>query len=101
MIVELKAKATRFGSALDEAAFFEWLQKLSCVSEFEGRGDTLYIRIGSSKVDEAGLRELLALFRRYRVDMKQLAVFDKPEFSHWLRDERAYWHKSVFGSSTD
>ena len=95
--IELKAKAIQYGSALDEAAFFDWLQKLPCVSGFEGRGDTLYIRIASSKVDKAALRELLALFTRYGVDMKQLAVFDKRKFSRWFRDERKYWHTSVFG----
>jgi hypothetical protein len=94
--IELRARAIQYGSALDEAAFFEWLHKLPCASEFEGRGDTLYIRIASSKVDKTALRELLALFTRYGVDMRQLAVFEKPQFSRWFRDEGKYWHKSVF-----
>jgi len=96
--VELKAKATWFFSQLDETAFFEWLKKLPCVSKFEGKGDTLSIRVFESKVDERALRELLALFQRYRIDMKQLGVFDKPDFASWFRNTKAYWHESVFGS---
>jgi hypothetical protein len=94
--IERKATGIRFASVQDEAAFFGWLQKLPCVSGVQGKGDTLHIRVVSSKVDETALRELLALFNRYSIDMKQLLVFDKEEFSHWLHDKQAYWYKSVF-----
>jgi hypothetical protein len=97
-LIELKAQGTVFFSQLDEAAFFAWLEKLPCVSGFAGRGDILFIQVHVSKVDEYGLRDLLALFWRYGVDMKQLAAFDKQEFAHWFHNRNAYWHKSVFGS---
>jgi hypothetical protein len=96
--VELKAQATRFYSKLDEGAFFQWLETLPCVWKFEGQGDTLYIRIIKRKVDEHALRELLALFQRYRIDMKQLGVFDRPEFAEWFHNKEAYWYESVFVS---
>jgi hypothetical protein len=67
-------------------------------TSFAGRGDVLFIQVHGSKVDEYALRELLALFWRYGVDMKQLAVFDKQEFAHWFHKRTAYWHKSVFGA---
>lgn len=95
--VELKAQATRFFSQLDESAFFEWLKKLPCLSTFEGRGDTLFIRVLNPKVDDYALRELLALFHRYGIDMKQLSVFDKREFAGWFHNREAYWYESVFG----
>jgi hypothetical protein len=96
--VELKAHATLFFSQLDEGALFEWLKKLPCVSKFEGKGDTLSIRILESRVDEYALRELLALFQRYRIDMRQLSVFDKRDFGGWFHNTEAYWYESVFGS---
>ena len=96
--IELKAQRTVFFSRLDESAFFYWLKKLPCVSRFEGKGDILFIRVVESKVDEYALRDLLALFWRYGIDMKQLAVFDKREFAHWFHKRTAYWYKSVFGS---
>lgn len=96
--IELKAERTFFFSQLDEDAFFHWLKKLPCVSSVEGKGDTLFIRVLESKVDESGFRELLALFWRYDVNMRQLTALDKREFAHWLHNKDAYWYRSVFGS---
>jgi hypothetical protein len=102
--IELKAQKTRFFSRLDEEAFFTWLEKLPCVSKVEGKGDTVFIRVLESKVEECALRELLALFRRYGVGMKQLAVFDKQEFARWFHNRDAYWYEIrvrvlIFGAS--
>ncbi|HTS78866.1 MAG TPA: hypothetical protein VMG40_21825 [Bryobacteraceae bacterium] len=96
--IEFKAQRTVFFSQLDEDSFFGWLEKLPCVSGFQGRGDVLLIRVLQSRVDEGALRDLLALFYRYRIEMGQLAVFDKPEFAHWFHKKSAYWYKRVFGS---
>jgi hypothetical protein len=98
--VELNARAPRFFSTLDERGFFEWLGKLACVAELEGKGDTLYIRIFKSKVDEPALRELLALFHRYGVNMKQLIAFDNADFAGWFRKRTAYWYDGVFCPSS-
>lgn len=92
----LIAKRVWYYSENDEAAFFEWLDKLACVKRYEGELDALNIHVDKSKVDEHALRELLALFLRYRVDLKQLRVFDRDEFAYWFRDPRAYWHRAVF-----
>jgi hypothetical protein len=97
-IVELQATGIRFFSHYDEKAFFEWLDKLSFVESYQGRLRTLYILINSPAVDEEGLRELLSLFRRYEIELTQLAVFDREEFADWFRDERAYWYKEIFDS---
>lgn len=94
--VELKATGVRFFSPGDESAFFEWLDKLPFVARYEGHGRTLYISINSIAVDEYGLREMLALFRRYGVELRQLALFDRDEFAEWFRDKQAYWYKDVF-----
>ena len=95
--VELQATGVRFFSQGDEGAFFAWLDKLPFVARYEGRGRTLYISINSMAVDEDGLREMLALFRRYGVELRQLAAFDRDEFAEWFRDKQAYWYKDVFG----
>jgi len=96
-IVEIEAVGVRFFSHGDESAFFEWLDKLPFVERYEGRGRTLYISINSLNVDEHGLREMLALFHRYGVGMRQLVMFDRDEFADWFRNEQAYWYKDVFG----
>ena len=96
-MVELEATEVRFFSQGDEGAFFGWLDKLLFVERYEGRGRTLYISVNSVAVDEDGLREMLALFRRYGVGLRQLASFDRDEFADWFRNEQAYWYKDVFG----
>jgi hypothetical protein len=94
--VTLLAKRVWYYSEYDEAALFEWLDKLPCVRRYDGELDVLNIYVDSAKVDERALRELLALFRRYSIEMKQLKVFDRDEFSSWFRDPQAYWHAGVF-----
>lgn len=94
--VVLTAKRVWYYSKNDEAAFFEWLDKLTCVMKYEGELDVLNIYVDQNQVDEKSLREFLSLFRRYSVDMKQLCIFDKEEFSSWFRDPRSYWSKEIF-----
>lgn len=95
--VELQATGVRFFSQGDEAAFFGWLKTLPSIVHIEGHGRTLYIKMDSSAIDEDGLRELLALFRRYGIDLAQLVVFDREDFAEWFRRSDAYWYKDIFG----
>jgi len=41
----------------------------------KGSGEELYVNVDKSKITEIDLREILALFYRYDVDMKQLGDF--------------------------
>ncbi|GKS68567.1 hypothetical protein W03_05710 [Nitrosomonas sp. PY1] len=100
-IVELEARRIRFFSRNDEEAFFEWLDKLTCVEKYFGQGDVLYISLKRVAVDEEALRELLAISHRYGIDIKQLRTFDCDAFSSWFRDSRAYWFGSVFGEDKE
>mgnify|MGYP001203960221 CR=1 FL=1 len=98
--VELQATGVRFFSQGDETAFFGWIKSFPFVEQIEGHGRTLFMKVNSSAIDEDGLRELLALFRRYGVDMAQLVAFDREEFAEWFRRADAYWHNDIFGSSS-
>lgn len=100
-VIALKAQGVRYWSQNDEAAFFEWLAKVRCVVGREGRGETLYISVDPDKVDEEGLRELLGLFSRYGIDLKQLEAFDTPRFAVWFRDPAAYWHAQIFAETSN
>ncbi|WP_243311816.1 hypothetical protein [Fundidesulfovibrio agrisoli] len=96
-IVELQARSVAYYSPGDEEAFFEWLDRIECVEGGSGSGDTLYISVDRAELDEECLTELLALFRRYGVDLKQLRVFDSEEFASWFRNPEAFWYAEVFG----
>ena len=95
--LELRADRVTFFSNADEKSFFDWLDGLSFVRRYEGHGRTLHIFVSPEEVDEAALRELIALFYRYNIDLRQLAVFNRADFDHWFRNKRAYWYERVFG----
>jgi hypothetical protein len=92
----LTAKRIWYYSEYDEAAFFEWLDKLDCVDRYEGQLEILNIYVNQGLLDSGSLYEILAIFRRYGVDMKQLIVFDRDEFASWFRNPQSYWFKDVF-----
>lgn len=100
-IVVLEATGVMYFSRFDEAAFFEWLDKLKCVSKYYGELHTLYIEVQVSAVDATQLDELLGLFFRYHIDMKQLAIFDRKKFAKWFRNRDAYWYDAVFGTTPE
>jgi len=51
-----------------------------------------------SRLSEASLRDLLALFSRYEIPMRQLAQFENAKNTSWFRAPRMYWHQRVFGA---
>jgi hypothetical protein len=91
-MVRLDCSGIRFGSQLDEKHLFEWASEIPGFLRWEQ--DTLVMR---SRLSEASLRDLLALFHRYGIRMDQLAPFLNPKNEHWFADPRMYWHKQVFG----
>ena len=96
----LSLSRVRFYSAGDEGAFFHWLNGIKCVLRHEGVGTELQLHVDSGAVDEVSLRELIAFFWRYGVPMEQLAVFDRPAYLSWLRNQNAFWFASMFGTAS-
>lgn len=95
----LICKSVIFYAPKDEDAFFEWIKKISCVGSFSGIKDELYLYISSTTLEDEDLNDLLALFYRYKIDMKQLKKFLNEHNKKWFyENKKAYWHKKVFGS---
>jgi hypothetical protein len=95
----LICERVRFYSAEDETAFFGWIGRIVCVSHVEGRGDQILLHLPTKRVSALGLRELIGLFARYNVDMRQLAQFETSQNREWFRNSSTLWHKRVFGSA--
>jgi hypothetical protein len=100
-VIVLEAYGVTFWSDLDEDAFFGWLDKIPCVLKFDGVGRMLNIYVSNKKLNQYSLRELLAIFYRYKINMKQFIVFDCEEYAEWFRGEQKYWYKGVFGSKSN
>lgn len=92
--VRLNCAGTRFGSYLDEKHLFTWAEEIPCFERWEG--DTLVLR--SQDMTEADLRDVLALFWRYKIPMRQLSQFLTDRTQHWLAEPSSYWYERVFGA---
>jgi hypothetical protein len=92
-MVRLDCSGVRFGSQLDERHLFEWAMQIPGVLRWEQ--DTLVVK--SLNLSQASLRDLLALFSRYQIPMKQLAQFIIAKNEKWFAAPIMYWHTAVFG----
>ena len=92
----LDCKRVMFYSPADEAAFFRFAESIKAVRRLEGVRDCIILHV-ASRVSHASLRDLLALFERYRIPrMSQLAQFLSPSNTSWFADPKKFWHKKVF-----
>jgi len=94
----LICKQVEFYSPNDETAFFEWLKKIRCIQEVAGISDEIHLKIPSKQVSDKCLRDLIAVFKRYQIDMKQLAQFLDDSNKTWFQaNTKTFWYKKVFG----
>ncbi|KLL02404.1 MAG: leucyl-tRNA synthetase [Mycoplasmataceae bacterium RC_NB112A] len=91
--VELVCEKVWYYSQQDENAFFEWICKIKCISRMKGIGKKVYLFVNKTKISDEDLRELLGLFRRYHIDMSQLAVFLNESNKTWFFKS---WYQEVF-----
>ena len=93
---KLYCKRIEFYSEGDELHFDSWIDKISCVHEREGTGDCTVLHIKRKIISDKCLRELLALFFRYKIDMSQLKQFCTEDNSSWFNSPGKYWYHEVF-----
>jgi hypothetical protein len=84
-----------FYSYLDEENFFRWLQSIPVVTDVVRVGFDLEISL-DSPIDEPNLRDLIAVLKRYGVDLKCLRKFVDSSNESWFKNPQAYWYKAVF-----
>jgi hypothetical protein len=91
-------KGVTFYDKSDERIFLEWWSRIPCVEGVyaEGNADGLFVRL-KRRPGKGDLRQILALCRRYGVDMRQLARFETAKNRSWFCDPKMYWYQSVFG----
>jgi hypothetical protein len=91
---KIDTSPVRYYSQLDEDSFFEWVQKIPCVTSIAGG----VIHVKSTRISESNLRDLIAIMFRYKLPMSQLQQFCNAKNEHWFKAPSAFWHKPVFGS---
>ena len=68
-----------FFSENDEAAMFEWLEKIGAT--VQGSGRDLHITL-NLPLERKTIKELTVLFSRYKLDMQALATLKSPYSIH-------------------
>ncbi len=97
--ITLVGKSVWYYSSIDEDLFFEWIKRIPSIIEFRGISDELHLYIKSNIIPDDDLRELIALFYRYKISMKQLTIFLNQNNKEWFYGKpKGYWHKKTFGS---
>lgn len=94
----LKCTKVLFYSQEDELNFFQWIKSIKAIKQCYGVGDTIYLRLAASKLSDRSLRELVALFYRYKIEMMQLKRFSNRDNEEWFKkNAKAFWHKKIIG----
>jgi hypothetical protein len=89
----LTCKRVSFYAPKDEDMFFEWIANLPCIEKFEGAGDELYLDLVDRELDYEDIKDLIALFYRYKINMKQLGRL----LNEKNKDAFEPWRKKIFG----
>ncbi len=93
----LICKEVSFYSEGDEVSFFEWLKKIEDIKDIKGVGNEIQLLIQNEIIKDASLRELIAVFIRYEIDLNQLKQFLNKDNKEWFYDnDLAFWRKDTF-----
>lgn len=84
-----------FFSYEDEKRFFGWLEEIPAVKYVTGGTNGLAITI-DDPIDDESLRELIAIYARYHLDMRALAVFCNENNEEWFKNKSKFWFSSTF-----
>lgn len=94
--MQIRVQGPTYFSQNDETAMFEWLGRMAVLRDVTGEGHDLIIRLKRAPTDNQ-LRDLLALFFRYQMDMRPLAILRTTRNEGWFADQGGYWFDAVFG----
>lgn len=75
---------------------FEWLAKMIFL-EVEGSGSDLVLRLARGPSGDE-LRDLVAIFKRYGLNMRHLAALRTSKNEGWFASQKTYWFPDVFGA---
>ncbi len=89
--LQLKIPGPRFGSYLDEKAFFDWIERISGVESIRGEKSEINVVVNMSKFDDNSLRQMLSLYHRYNLNFEGLHVFINKDNQEWVLRPTAYW----------
>ncbi len=91
----LKCRGVRYLSEGDELVFSYWLKNISVIKKIDYKDFDIYLTI-PKRISRRNLLNIIALFYRYRIDMKQLKQFLTKENKYWFHWKGKFWYKKIF-----
>jgi hypothetical protein len=73
--ITVECKRVKFYSPFDEDAFFEWIKKIKSIKDVKGKLDKIILFFKTDELKQDELDNLVALFRRYKINLKLLHQF--------------------------
>ena len=78
--------------------FLNDFQKLNVSKVSNVLRENIYLEIASDVLHDQDLRDLLAIFYKYKIEMTQLKRFLTDDNRKWFcENKKGYWHRRVFG----
>jgi|GEM_PF-802076 hypothetical protein len=97
MMNKLVFKDIKFYCQKDRLAFFEWIKRLEYVHDVIETDQEVIIDLFNGDLNQLELFDLIALFHRYKVDLRQLQKLVRPSNRRWLMKRRVQRYKEIFG----
>lgn len=72
--IVIPCERVKFYSREDEDLFFEWIKQIPCIRHVSGERDVMYLHMTHKKTTKHELKTLVALFRRYNINLKVLDI---------------------------
>lgn len=94
-MIKIDTQPVVYFSQLDEDHFFTWAQEIDCITSIEMG----YLHIDPEKINEATLRDVLALLERYKLSAKSLTALCNSKNEIWFKNPQAFWYQAVFGNA--
>jgi hypothetical protein len=95
-MIEIIAHKVLFYSSGDEESFFSWLNKISGLVEIKGQGLDILIYFSDDKLPDSELRELIAIFHRYKINMRTLSMFLNEDNEYWFKNKSKFWYRKIW-----
>lgn len=97
--IKLICNDATFETDMDKNLFKRFIKKIPSVDELDDFASKLHVYIKSTVIPDEDLKDILALFYQYKIDMRQLKIFLNNQNKDWFKDKDEYWHNRVFRSS--
>jgi hypothetical protein len=98
--IHLTTKPIHFWSKNDELSFLGWVERIRCVAAHDGTAFWEEIKI-MARPTNGELHDLIGLFTRYGIPLKQLAQFVDKRNEAYFRTPTRDWYAAMFVDDVD